>query len=137
MKKTLLGIKERLARKKETDLATVHVGSLCSDPLSGYYQVDYDTPNEIKNFLKNGSKFVEEKIRAMRPDSFNASFLDRYIDDLIELAKADIERQRVSHERAILDIKTGQITQLKIYKKELEKINQEIEGLNEEVTKYE
>lgn len=137
MKGLALKIKNRLNGRKKLDIATVHVGSLCNDAMSGYYQVDYENPVVIKDFLKNGSQYVGEKIRAMKPDGFNASFLDKYIDDLIELAKADIEQQRVSHERTILDIKTGQITTVKFYKKELEKISHEIEELRKEMAKYE
>lgn len=137
MRNKLQGMKERLVKKKQPDLATVHVGSLCSDSLSGYYQMDYEVPKVIKDFLKNGTRFIQEKIKAMNPDGFNASFLDRYIDDLIELAKAEIEQQRVSHERAILDIRTGQATKVRIYKKELEKIEEEMSKLHEEVEKYE
>lgn len=132
MSKLMDKFKGLLSKKKE---ATAHVGSLCSDSLSAYYQVDYETPAIVVDFLKNEKKFVEEKIKNMSPDVFNDSFLDTYVDNLIELAKDDLNLQRTSHERAILDIKMGQITKVQLYKNELEKINEEIEELKMEMVK--
>ena len=130
MSKLMDKFKGLLSKKKDT---TAHVGSLCSDSLSAYYQVDYETPAIVVDFLKNGKKFVEEKIRNMSPDVFNDSFLDTYVDNMIELAKDDLNLQRTAHERAIVDIKMGQITKVQLYKNELEKINEEIEYLRMEM----
>lgn len=105
-----------------------------SDSLSAYYQVDYKTPEVIVDFLGNGKKFIDDKIRNMHPDSFNEPFLDRYIDSLIELAKDEINEQRASHERAILDIKMGQITKVQLYKNSIEKCKEEMEQLKLEVS---
>lgn len=132
MSKFVNKFKGLLPKKKET---SAHVGSLCSDSLSSYYQVDYETPVIIVDFLRNGKRFVEEKIKNMSPDVFNDTFLDAYVENLIELAKDDLNLQRTSHERAILDIKMGQITKAQLYKRELEKINEEIEQLRLEMEK--
>lgn len=120
-------------QKTESKSTSTHIGSLCSDSLSAYYQVDYKTPEIIVDFLENGKKFIDDRIGNMHPDSFNETFLDKYIDSLIELAKDELNEQRASHERAILDIKMGQITKVQLYKNSIEKCKEEIEQLKLEV----
>lgn len=137
MRNYLKKFKRSLFRTQRTESksTSTHTGSLCSDSLSAYYQVDYKTPEVIVDFLGNGKKFIDDKIRNMHPDSFNEPFLDRYIDSLIELAKDEINEQRASHERAILDIKMGQITKVHLYKNSIEKCKEEMEQLKLEEAK--
>lgn len=112
---------------------TEHIGSLCIDNLSGYYQLDYETPRIIREFMKTGKQELEGIVDKTKADSFNDSMLDRYIHDLIILAKEDIDEQRLSHERAIKDIKMAQLSRIQSFRREVERIDEECSQLRKEV----
>ena len=123
-------IKGRTTLKKRV---TEHYGSLCTDNLSGFYQPEYTIPKVILEFSKNGEKFMRDRIKGMKPDMFNESFLDRHIEDLIELAKDDIVLQRRGHERTISDIRVAQMSRIRMFQDELATTEREIAKIREEI----
>ena len=124
------GLKRKKNGRPETE---IYNGSLCVDEMSTWYPVDYANPDIIRNFLSNGEEIVSKKIQTMNTDEFNDSFLDNYIDKLINIGLADIEDQRIRHQRALMDIRLGQQSKLTIYRKKLIKIEDELEKLREEI----
>lgn len=121
-------------KRKETERASkVYTGSCCIDEMSTLVPVDYIEPEVISTFLIGGEQIWGKKIAEMKLDQFNASCFDNYIDQMIAAALSDIERQRISHKNALLDIKIGQESRIQILKNELEQIEGEINILRNEV----
>lgn len=126
--------KKQIDKSKELKTETYH-GSLCLDQMSSWYPVEYDTPEIVSNFLRNGEKIIAEKIKNMNLDRFNFTFFDEYIDQVIKVGLADVEQQRNKHQRTLNDIRLGQQSMLSLYKMELRSIESELQQLKSEVLK--
>ena len=74
MKNFIKGRARNTKRQKNTE----HIGSLCIDNLSGYYQLDYETPRIIREFLKTGKQELEGIVDKTKADSFNDSMIQSY-----------------------------------------------------------
>lgn len=111
----------------------IFVGSLCLDQMSSWMPIEYKEPDIIKGIINDCDRKILKKIRELHADQYNDGFMDEYIDKLIELAVADLEKQRISHKKVINDIRIGQQSQLDVYKRELEKLERELFELKQEV----
>lgn len=125
-----------LKREKKVAVATkrVFTGSCYIDELTSLRPVDYAEPEIIGRFLIEGEKIWGKKIPKMKLDQFNSGFLDEYINQIIELALSDIERQRIKHKNVLTDIRIGQESRIQVLKNELEQIEAEISILRNEVS---
>ena len=129
----MMNVLDVLNRKRRRKKSIIHNGSFCIDSMSSWSPEAYSEPQIISDFLKHGTEIVEKKIKSMKLDEFNASFLDDYIDNIIDVGLANVENQRIIHLRILNDIRVGQSSYLMQYKKDLEKLEIELRELREEM----
>ena len=120
-------------KRKRVHKENRFVGSHCIDEMSSWMPVDYHEPTVISGFLKSGDRIIAKMIKEMKVDQFNDGFLDQYINNLIDVAISDLNNQRIFHLKAIEDIRFGQQSKLNMYKAELDKIENELFELRQEV----
>ena len=97
--------------------------------ISGWRPVDYHDPECIKKMLEKGDQLIAEKVQTMKLDEYNMSFLDEYIDDIVDIALKDIEEQRIRHERVLQEIREGQLSLKETYEYAIASIEKELNEL--------
>lgn len=119
-------------KRKDRDMSAQNQNSsFYLNDICKWRPVDYYDPECVRQFLKNAEQLMTEKIRIMELDEYNVSFFDKYIDDLISIALQNVAEQRIGHQRALQEIRAGQLSQREIYTEELARIEKELQTLEE------
>lgn len=100
-------------------------------PMGGCRNIQFYKPEILVQFLKEFDQIVERFLVEGKVDEYNSgAFLDDYIDEIIELAKKDLQHQNIEHRNVIYSIKSIEQGYLLNYTKEEEEIIKYMEECN-------
>jgi hypothetical protein len=102
------------------------VKSIMADEISACKQLDYMHPKEIADWVNNAGKRFREIFIKTKADSYNASMVDKLIDNQIDLAILSIQEQHAQHISAIKEIIVAQKSRIATFEKRLAKYDIEI-----------
>ena len=137
-KKIYQGVKNKAGRffnkkKKSVDAENgiYEVKTLMADETSACKQLEYLYPREIIDWMKHGSKRFREIFSKTKADSYNASMVDKLIDDQVDLAVMSIKEQYLKHISAIKEIILAQKSRVAAFEKKIANYEVEIGEIRE------
>lgn len=102
--------------------------------MGGTRNTGFHLPEVLKQFINDLDDIVEEFIEKTNPDEYNSGkFMDDYIDNIIDLAQKDLQRQKIEHLNVIYSIRSIEESWLLNYQEEEKQIRKCLEGIDDRI----